>query len=78
MAIKLSDAIKKQVDKVLEGNSNLTKLAALSIVHAKFEDCFKDVFNEFNAAIDDGEEDWDEMSDAEYCANRFGENFEHL
>jgi hypothetical protein len=77
MTIKLTDAIKNQVNKVIERNPNLTKLAALSIVHAKFEDHFQDVFNEFNSV--DVFEGWNEgESDAEYCENRFGENFEHL
>ena len=77
MPIKLTDAIKSQVENTIAKQPGLTKLAALSMVHAQFESCFESVFNEYNLV--DVMEDWnDGESDAEYCEKRFGENFEGL
>jgi hypothetical protein len=77
MTIKLSDAIKNKVNDEIVRNPNLTKLAALAIVHGKFESCFQSVFHEYNSV--DVMEGWnDGESDAEYCEKRFGENFEDL
>ena len=79
MKVPLSDFIKQKVNELRKERPDLTPVAALSIVKAKFDSHFDAVFEELNAADDDSDSDWnDGESDAEYCEKRFGENWDFL
>jgi len=76
MAITFSEFIKQRVDIECKQNPNITELAALSLVHQQIEGHFESVFKELSQKIE--LQDDDTLSDAEWCEQRFGENWEFL
>ena len=76
MAIKFTEFIKQKVDIECKQNPNITELVALSIVRQKIDGHFDSVFKELLEKIES--QDDDSLSDAEWCEQRFGDNWEFL